>query len=105
MAKVINITDKLSKEKSQLVMDDKSYPVDNSVETILMFEELASASTRESMVKAVKLAVGEEAAKEINIMKMPIENFKVVFIGIFATMMDMEYAEAEKRFQKFTKDE
>ena len=100
MAKVINITDRLSKEKPIIIIGEKQYEVENSVETVLKFEELALASTGESMTKAIEVALGAKALKEINPKKWQIDNFQILTIAILAAMQGLEYEEADKRFRK-----
>lgn len=100
MAKVINITDKLSLERPTIVIGENSYPVNDSMETVLKFQELALDATVENMEKAIKLALGDAASKELNIKKMSIPNFKVLSTAILAAMQNIEYEEAESRFRK-----
>lgn len=100
MAKVINITDKLSLDKPKIVLGEKTYEVNDSMETVLKFQELAQNSTTDNMEAAIKLSLGDKAAKELNIKKMSIQNFRVLTIAILAAMQNIEYEEAEARFQK-----
>jgi hypothetical protein len=100
MSKVINITDKLSKDKPTLVVGDKEYEVNDSMEVVLKFEELASELTIENMEKAITLALGKDAVKDMKILKMSLQNFKVYMIAILAAMQDISYEEAEARFPK-----
>ena len=100
MAKIINISDKLSLDKPKIVIGDKEYDVSVGMNVVLEFEELLADSTTENMLKAVELALGVEAVAEIGVMTMSLENFKVLTIAILASMQDLEYADAEARFQK-----
>ena len=100
MSKIINITDKLSNEKPVIVIGEKKYTVDDSMRTLMKFEELTSRATIDNMKKAIDLAFGEGAAAELNVESMSANNFKVLSIAIMASMMGTEYEEAEKRFQK-----
>ena len=100
LAKVINITEKLSKEAPQIQVGEKKYSVNDSMETVLKFQELASDSTLDSMNNAIKISLGEEAAKELEVTSMSISNFKVLSIAILAAMQGITYEEAEARFQK-----
>ena len=100
MSKVINITDKLSLERPRIQIGDKSYEVDNSIETVFKFQELsAQGGNEESMTKAITLAIGEEAANELNITQMSIANYKVLTIAILAAMQELEYEEIESTFR------
>lgn len=100
MSKVINITDKLSDEKPQIQIGTKKYTVNDGIATVLKFEELAAVGTTDSMVEAITTALGEKAAKELNIKNMPIANFKVLSIAIMAAVQGIEYEEAAARFRK-----
>ncbi|WHH58486.1 hypothetical protein [Petroclostridium sp. X23] len=99
MAKIINITDKLSSEKPKIVIGDKEYTVNDGMETVLKFEELASDSSADNMVQAIELSLGADAVKELQVRKMSISNFKVLTIAIMAAVQGIEYDEAAKRFQ------
>jgi hypothetical protein len=100
MAKVINITDKLSNEKPVIVIGDKKYPVNNTMAAVMKFEELSMAGTQDKFKEAFKIALGEKNAKEIGVETMSIPNFKVLNIAILAAMQDLDYDEAAARFQK-----
>jgi hypothetical protein len=100
MSKVINITDKLSNEKPSIQIGDKIYQINDSVETVLKFEELMSIGTSEALVEAISTSLGKESLKEISLKKMSIDNFKVLTIAITASVQGIEYEEAAARFQK-----
>lgn len=100
MAKIINITDKLDSNKPQITLGEKTYTVNNSMNTVLKFEESAVDATKDSMYKAIEIALGEQAAKELDINEMSMGNFKVLATAVFACMLDVEYDEAAARFQK-----
>lgn len=100
MAKVINITDKLSNDKPKIQIGEKSYEVNNSMGAVFTFQELAMTSTKESLTKAIEMSLGKEAAKEIDVEKWSLENFKVLSTAILAAMQNIDYEEAEARFQK-----
>lgn len=99
MAKIINISDKLSNEKPKLLIGDVEYTINNGMSTMLKFEECLSKQDISSMVKAVELVIGEEEAKQIGINEMTFEDFKVIVIAITAAMQNVDYEEAEKRFR------
>ena len=99
MAKIINITDKLTTDKPKIIVGGKEYTVNNGMSTVLKFEELAEEKTTESMIKAVEIAIGEPAAKELDVKNMGIDNFKVLITAIMAASQGLEYEEAASRFQ------
>lgn len=99
MAKIINISDKLSNEKNQVQIGEKFYDVDDSMQAMIKFEELITGKQSiANMNKAIEVALGLEAAN--NTVKWSLKNFKVLIIAILAAMQDIEYEEAEKRFRK-----
>lgn len=100
MAKVINITDKLSTEKPTIVIKGKEYPVNDGMGTVLKFEELVVTSSIDSMITALELSLGEKAVEEIGTKEMSLANFKVLMTAILACMQGIEYEEAEARFPK-----
>jgi hypothetical protein len=104
MAKVINITDKLSKEKPKIQIGEKFYEVDNSMSTMLKFQSLTRESTEDSLSKSIELALGSEVAKELNVTTWCVADFKVLSIALMAAMQDIEYGEAEARFLQTSKE-
>lgn len=96
---VINITDKLTYEKPKLQIGEKEYEVNNSMETMLKFEELMSNSTLANMEKAISVTLGEKAVKELDIIKMSMDNFRVISIAIMAAIQGISYEDADTRFQ------
>lgn len=98
MSKVINITDKLNSEKPKIVIGEKEYPVNDDFESVLKFEELSAESTGQGLEKAMEIALGAKAAKEINIKKMSVANIKVLSIAVMAAVQGLSYEEAEARF-------
>lgn len=100
LRKIINISDKLSLEKPKIAIGDKEYEVNDSMDTVLKFEELAIESTVQSMQTAITISLGEDAAKEIGIDKFSVANFRVITIAIMAAMQGIEYEDAEARFQQ-----
>lgn len=98
MAKIMNITDKLSTEKSSIQVGDKLYELNDTMETVFKFEELASTGNRGAL-EAIKMAIGEKAFKELKVEKMPVQNFKVLITALLASMQGLSYEEAEARFQ------
>ena len=100
MAKILNISNKLSLDRPKIIIGNKEYEVNDGLSTVLKFEELVSETSGvDSMLRAITVALGEKAAKEIDIESMSLSNFKVVVVAILAAMQDIEYEEAEKRFQ------
>ena len=102
MAKIINISDKLSSGKPTIQVGEKTYPVNDSLEAVMKFEESYGDSDTLSMVECLKVALGQEACDELAFEKMSFCNVKVWFLAINAAMQDMTYEEVESRFRKFS---
>ena len=102
MAKIINISDKLSFEKPCIQVGEKTYTVNDSLETVMKFEEVYGDGDTQSMLECLKVALGEEAYEELNFVKMPFKNIQVWFLAINAAMQDLTYEETESRFHKFS---
>lgn len=103
MAKIINISDKLSLGKPTIKVGEKEYPVNDSLETVLKFEEMYGDGDTQGMLECVKVALGEEAYTEINFPQVSFKNIQVWFFAIMAAMQDMEYEEIESRFHQYDK--
>jgi len=99
MSKVINLSGKFSEEKPQIQIGDKLYDVNDGMGVVLQFEELIGEGTAEKMVEAISKTIGKEAAEELKIMEMSMENFKILSAGLMAAMQDLEFEEVYKRFQ------
>ena len=104
MAKIINISDKLSTEKPVIKVGDKTYPVNDSLETVLKFEESLGDGDTQSMLECLKLAIGATAFKELKFEKGSFKNVQVWFMAVMAAMQDMSYEDVESRFRQFTTD-
>lgn len=102
MAKIINISDKLSSEKPCIQVGEKAYQVNDSLETVMKFEEAYSdGGDTQSMLECMKIALGDTAYEEINPEKTSFKNIQVWFFAIMAAMQDMTYEEVESRFRNF----
>lgn len=100
MAKVINISDRLSNERPKIVLNGKEYEINDSMEVVFKFEELTSSGDVKSFLKAMEIVLGKEAVKELQVEKMSIDNFKIWVIAILAAVQGISYEEAEARFRK-----
>lgn len=100
MAKTINITDKFSQEQPSIQIGEKFYTVDNSVEAVLKFEELADNGGTKALLSALESALGEDAYKEIGVPKLSVVNLKVLTVAMMAAMQGITYEEAAARFQQ-----
>ena len=103
MAKIINISDKLSFEKPCIQVREKTYTVNDSLETVMKFEEVYGDGDTTSMLECLKVALGQTAYEELSFEKMSFKNLKVWFLAINAAMQDLTYEEVENRFHQFSK--
>ena len=100
MAKIINISDKLSLGKPTIKVHEKEYPVNDSLETVLKFEEQYGEGDIQGMLECMKVALGEGAYDEIDFAHMSFKNIQVWFFAVMAAMQDMDYEEVESRFHE-----
>ena len=105
MAKIINISDKLSFEKPCIQVGEKTYTVNDSLETVMKFEEVYGDGDTMSMLECLKVALGQTAYEELDFEKMSFKNIQVWFLAINAAMQDMTYEETESRFHKFSESQ
>ena len=101
MAKIINISDKLSTEKPCITVGDKTYEVNDSLKTVMKFEETYGDGDIQSMIECMAVALGEQAYNEIGFDNMSFSNIKVWFLAVMAALQDLPYDEVEARFRKF----
>lgn len=100
MSKIINITDKFSKEEASIQIGEAVYPVDSSVEAVMKFEELAKDGSTKALLEAIKATLGEKAFGTIGVMKLSVKNLKVLTTALLAAMQEITYEEAAARFQQ-----
>ena len=97
----ISLTDKLSTEKPIIEINGKEYQVDNRRDTVFkVTEKLESASDLSGFENVIEIVLGEDAKKEIIEMNLPLADYQVIIIGIFAAMNNESYEDIEKRFQQ-----
>lgn len=100
MAKIINISDKLSLEKPVIQVGDKTYTVNDSLETVMKFEEQYGDGDIHGMLECMKVAIGETAYEKMAFEKMSFKNIQVWFFAVMAAMQDMSYEDVEARFRQ-----
>lgn len=104
MAKIINISDKLSLARPSIQVGEKTYPVNDSLETVMKFEEVYGDGDTQSMLECMKVALGETAYDELDFVHTSFQNIQVWFMAVMAAMQGVEYEEVEARFQQFSKN-
>lgn len=107
MAKVINLSERLSKQKPAIVIDGNTYEVNDSMTAVIRFEELltnqSDGSSVEDIHESFVVALGEKAAHEIDIESRSFGDIKVIMFAIIAAMQDLTYEEVEDRFRTSSK--
>lgn len=103
MAKIINISEKLSLDRPFIQVGEKTYPVNDSLETVMKFEEVYGDGDTQDMLDCMKIALGEAACEEIDFIHTSFQNIQVWFLAVMAAMQGVDYAEVEARFQQFGK--
>jgi len=98
MARIIDISGKLSKEKPVIIAEGKEYIVNDGLNVVIKYEELVSTKTFEGVMKAIELSLGKDAVKELGVASMSVSSLKVLSTAIMAAMQDISYEDAEARF-------
>jgi hypothetical protein len=105
MARIINISGKFSTDRPVIELDRKLYVVNDGLNAIFKFEELAASGTSDGMVKALEVALGEDATEELGVQNLSVSNIRVLITAIIAAIQDISYEEAEAaaeaRFRQF----
>lgn len=99
MGRTVDISNKLSTEKPKIALDHKFYFVDDSVQNVIEVTKLSESGDLASIIKALEMTLGKEACKEIGIRNKSVADLLVIFTAVNASIMDISYEEAEKRFQ------
>ena len=100
MGRVINISDKFDTTPTKITLGEKEYVVSDSVSTMTKFQQLVGVeATKDAMIEALKIALGGDAVKELNVEDISYKNFKVLVTAVFAAIMDIDYEDADARFQ------
>lgn len=106
MAKIIDISAKLTNERPQLKLSaDKVYDIDDRKNTVILLnQKMKDSDTNdiEAMDEMITIVLGDEAAKEINDMGLSISSYQTIMVAIMAAMTGEEYEKAEERFRQQT---
>jgi hypothetical protein len=104
MSKIIDISAKLTNERPKLKLaEDKIYDIDDRKNTIILLNQKMQGSDvndLDAIGEMISVVLGEEAAKEINDMNLPIVTYQSIMIAIMAAVTGEEYEAAESRFRK-----
>ena len=104
MAKIIDISAKLTNERPQLKLaEDKIYEIDDRKNAILKLNQMMKKSDLEdveSVDEMIGILLGKKAVKEINEMNLPITAYQSVVIACVAAISGVDYEVAEARFRR-----
>jgi enoyl-CoA hydratase/carnithine racemase len=107
MSKVYDISKKITNERPTLKLGEgKAYEIDDRKNTMLLLGQKVKESDTEDIKvldEIVKMALGEEAAKEIDDMELSVTSYQCIVIAIMAAVAGEEYEAAEARFRKEAK--
>ena len=102
MANVINIANKLNNEPVFIVLGEgKQYKVNNNYKTLMKASALfegENVNEADAMMQSIELILGKDARNEIE--EMSIENIRVVFTAVMASVQGLQYEDVEARFQE-----
>lgn len=104
MSKIIDISAKLTNERPKLKLaEDKIYEIDDRKNTIILLNQKiqdADVNDINTIDEMISVVLGEEAAKEIDEMNLPMAAYQSIMIAIMAAVTGEDYEVAEARFRK-----
>lgn len=102
--KMYTVDNKLLTECPEIRIGDKVYPIDDRQKTVEKMNKIASSADRENMMEMIrevlKLALGEEAAKELDDANYPFAASLRIFETVTAAMTGETPEQVSARFQK-----
>lgn len=103
MAKLYTLDHKLLTDTPEIRIGEKIYAVDNRQKTVKKIQEVSKEINSEDpytgIDKALELALGPVAAKEIDDMNMPYPAYQRTFELVMAAVTGEDPEEITKRFQ------
>lgn len=101
MAKVIDITSKLTNEAPVVKLWDKEYKADTRKNTVLELYHMmdTSGGTPDDICKGIEMILGKDAIKAINEKNLYFADLKTVFYGTLAAATDESLDEIINRFR------
>lgn len=100
MAKLYALDNKLLTDAHQIVIGEKCYPVDNRTKTVKKLMRLHMDDGVEELDKAMQLAFGENAAKEIDQMNLPWPAYQKLIELVMAAVTGEDADDSSTRFQE-----
>lgn len=104
MAKTIDISSKLTKERPKLKLaEDKVFEINNSKDAVLILNQKIEESDLndvKQLDEILSIALGQEAVDEINKMNLPFSDYQTIFLACIAGMLNEDFEVVEARFQR-----
>ncbi|WP_294496961.1 hypothetical protein [uncultured Gemmiger sp.] len=103
MAKLYTLDDKLLTEVPEIRVGDKVYPVDNRQKTVMEIQramEDPAADPAGQMARALKLALGEAAQRELDARNLPYPAVQALFTLVLAAVTGEEAETVQRRFRQ-----
>lgn len=103
MAKVIDITSKLTNEKPRIkVTEDFEFEVNVSKNAVIKMQSIIGDDKSDVAImdESLKIFMGEKAYSRLNKMDLSVSDYKTVYIAVMACINNESFEDAEKRFQK-----
>ncbi len=102
MAKVIDITGKLTNEKPRVrISEDFEFEVNTSKNAVIKMQMLANENLPdiELMDEGLKILMGDEAYSRLEAMDLTVDGYKTVYTAVMACINNESFEDAAKRFQ------
>lgn len=103
MAKLYTLDEKLLTEVPEIRVGDKVYPVDNRQKTVMAIQremEAGNADPARQMSAALRLALGEQAEREISERNLPYPALQALFTLVLAAVTGEEAEAVQRRFRQ-----
>ena len=103
MAKLYTLDDKLLTEVPEVRVGDKVYPVDNRQKTVMAIQramEQTDAEPAAQMSAALRLALGEQAERELAAHNLPYPAVQALFALVLAAVTGEEAEAVQRRFRR-----
>lgn len=103
MAKLYTLDDKLLTEVPEVRVGDKVYPVDNRQKTVMAIQramEQTDADPAAQMSAALRLALGEQAERELAARNLPYPAVQALFALVLAAVTGEEAEAVQQRFRR-----
>ncbi|MEF9917679.1 MAG: hypothetical protein RR310_07295 [Eubacterium sp.] len=101
MAKVIDITSKLTNESPIVKIGDKEYKAETRKNTVIkVYEKMESSNgSPQDICEVIELIIGKEAIAQINKMNPTFGDLRMIFFGVLAAATDDELESVIERFR------